>query len=151
MLLLMNHRVVQAAELAEAGLALLEGTSAGTTSKRKKKALAKAKEAAKEALVKAHETKPEAKGAVEAPNVTEDSMKDGFQADLEKAKQAWETAQGEMTTGRKLDVCVLLELAFSQEQVRMEQDHHQADGKRPICEPTRCLNGGPKGNVSRVV
>ncbi len=34
------------AELAEAGLALLKGTSAGTTSKRKKKALMKAKEAA---------------------------------------------------------------------------------------------------------
>jgi hypothetical protein len=33
----------KAAESAEAGLALLEGTSAGTTSKRKKKALAKAK------------------------------------------------------------------------------------------------------------
>jgi hypothetical protein len=49
--------------LAEAGLALLEGTSAGTTSKCKKKALAKAKEAAKEALAKAHETKPEAKEA----------------------------------------------------------------------------------------
>ena len=63
------------AELAEAGLALLKGTSAGTTSKRKKKALAKAKEAAKEALTKAHETKPEAKGTVEAPNVTEDLMR----------------------------------------------------------------------------
>jgi hypothetical protein len=33
----------KAAELEEAGLALLEGTSAGMTSKRKKKALAKAK------------------------------------------------------------------------------------------------------------
>jgi hypothetical protein len=64
--------------------------------------LAKAKEATKEALVKAHETKPEAKGAVEAPNVTEDSMKDGFQADLEKAKQAWETAQGAMTAAANL-------------------------------------------------
>jgi hypothetical protein len=41
------------AELAEAGLALLEGTSTGTTSKCKKKALSKAKEAAKEALAKA--------------------------------------------------------------------------------------------------
>jgi hypothetical protein len=50
-----------AAELAEAGLALLEGTSAGTTSKRKKKALAKAKEAAKEALAKAQETESETK------------------------------------------------------------------------------------------
>ncbi len=92
----------KAAELAEAGLALLEGTSAGTTSKQKKKVLAKAKEAAKEALAKAHETKPEAKGAVEATNVTEDTMKDGFQADLEKAKQARETAQGAMTAAANL-------------------------------------------------
>jgi hypothetical protein len=68
----------RAAELAEAGLALLKGTSAGTISKHKKKALAKAKEAAKEALAKAHETKPEAKGAVEATNVTEDLIKEGF-------------------------------------------------------------------------
>ncbi len=43
----------KAAESAEAGLALLEGTSAGMTSKHKKKALAKAKEATKEALAKA--------------------------------------------------------------------------------------------------
>jgi hypothetical protein len=90
------------AELADAGLALLEGTSAGTTSKHKKKALAKAKEAAKETLVKAHETKPGAKGAVEATNVTEDLMKDGFQDDLEKAKQARETAQGAMTAAANL-------------------------------------------------
>jgi hypothetical protein len=92
----------KAAELAEAGLALLKGTSAGMTSKRKKKALAKAKEAAKEALAKAHETKPKAKGAVEATNVTEDSMKDGFKVDLEKAKEAWETAQGAMTAAANL-------------------------------------------------
>jgi hypothetical protein len=92
----------KAAELAEAGLALLEGTSAGTTSKHKKKALAKAKEAAKEALTKAHETKPEAMGAVEATNVTEDWMKEGFQVDLEKAKQARETAQGTMTATTNL-------------------------------------------------
>jgi hypothetical protein len=72
--------------LAEAGLALLEGTSAGTTSKRKKKALAKDKEATKEALAKAHETEPQVKEAVEAPSMNEDLMKDGFQADLEKAK-----------------------------------------------------------------
>jgi hypothetical protein len=90
------------AELAEAGLALLEGTSAGTTSKRKKKALAKAKEAAKEALVKAQETKPETKDAEEAPGVTDNSMKAGFQADLEKAKQAQETAQGAMTAAANL-------------------------------------------------
>jgi hypothetical protein len=96
------EEATKVAESAEAGLALLKGTSAGTTSKRKKKALAKAKGAAKEALAKAHETKPEAKEAVEAPNVTEDSMKDGFQADLEKAEQARETAQGTMTAAVNL-------------------------------------------------
>jgi hypothetical protein len=92
----------KAAELAEAGLALLEETSAGTTSERKKKALAKAKEAAKEALAKAQETEPETKDAEEAPGVTDDLMKAGFQADLEKAKQAQETAQGTMTAAANL-------------------------------------------------
>jgi hypothetical protein len=96
------EEAIKAAESAEAGLALLEGTSAGTTSKRKKKALVKAKEAAKEALAKAHETKPEPKEAVEAPDMTDNSMKDGFQDDLEKAKQAWETAQGAMTAAANL-------------------------------------------------
>ncbi len=91
------EEATKAAESAEAGLALLKGTSAGMTSKRKKKALAKAKEAAKEALAKANETKPESKEAVEAPNMTEDLMKAGFQADLEKAKQIQEVAQGAMT------------------------------------------------------
>ncbi len=56
----------KAAELAEAGLALLKGTSAGTTSKCKKKVLVKAKEAMKAALAKAQETKPEPKEAEEA-------------------------------------------------------------------------------------
>jgi hypothetical protein len=96
------EEATKAAELAEAGLALLEGTSAGTTSKRKKKALAKAKEAAKEALAKAQETESETKEAEEAPNVTEDLMKAGFQVDLEKAKQARETAQGAMTAAANL-------------------------------------------------
>jgi hypothetical protein len=68
----------KAAELAEAELALLDGTLAGTTSKHKKKALAKAKEAVKEALVKAQETKPETKEADEAPKVTDDTIKAGF-------------------------------------------------------------------------
>jgi hypothetical protein len=96
------QEATKAAELAEAGLALLKGTGAGTTSKCKKKALAKAKEAAKEALTKAQETKPETKEAEEAPNLIEDSMKAGFQGDLEKAKQAQETAQGAMTTAANL-------------------------------------------------
>ncbi len=90
------------AESAEAGLALLEGTSAETTSNRKKKALAKAKEAAKEALAKAQESKPETKDTEEAPRVTDNLMKAGFQADLEKAKQAQEISQGAMTAAANL-------------------------------------------------
>jgi hypothetical protein len=87
----------KAAELAEAGLALLDGTSAGSRKNCKKKVLAKAKEASKEALAKTKETKSEAKEAEEATNMTEDSMKAGFQADLEKAKKAMEDAKGAMT------------------------------------------------------
>jgi hypothetical protein len=96
------EEAAKAAELAEAGWALLEGTSE-KTSKRKLKKLAKAKEAAKEALAKAQETKPETKEAEEAPKATEDLMKAGFQADhLEKAKQAQEAAQGAMTAAATL-------------------------------------------------
>jgi hypothetical protein len=48
--------VKKVVELAEVGLALLDGTSAGTRKNCKKKALAKAKEAIKEALAKIPET-----------------------------------------------------------------------------------------------
>jgi hypothetical protein len=92
----------KAADLAEAGLALLDEISAGMTLKRKKKALVKAKGAAKDALAKAQETKPEIKEAEEAPEMTDDSMKAGFQADLKKAKQAQETAKGVMTAATNL-------------------------------------------------
>ncbi len=85
----------------EAGLALLEGTSE-KSSKRKLKKLVKVKEAAKEALAKAQETEPETKEAVEASMATEDSMKAGFQFDLEKAMQAQETSQGAMTAAATL-------------------------------------------------
>ncbi len=63
----------------------------------KKKALAKAKEAAKEALAKVPDPESEAKEAEEATKVTKDTMKAGFQVDLEKAKQAQEIAKGAMT------------------------------------------------------
>jgi hypothetical protein len=84
-------------ELAEAGLALLDGTSAGTKKNRKKKALAKAKEATKEALEKVPDPESEAKEAEEATKATKDMMKAGFQVDLEKAKQAQEIAKGVTT------------------------------------------------------
>jgi hypothetical protein len=87
----------KAVELAEVGLALLNGTSAGTRKNCKKKALAKAKEAAKEVLAKVPDPESEAKEAEEATKVTKDTMKAGFQVDLEKAKQAQEIAKGAMT------------------------------------------------------
>jgi hypothetical protein len=62
-----------------------------------KKALAKAKEAANEALAKVPDPESEAKEAEEATKVTKDTMKAGFQVDLEKAKQAKEIAKGAMT------------------------------------------------------
>ena len=84
-------------ELVEAGLALLDGTSTGSKKNCKKKALAKAKEATKEALAKTPETKSETKEAKEVTRVTKNTMKAGFQADLEKAKKAVEDAKGAMT------------------------------------------------------
>ncbi len=87
--------------MAEAGLALLEGTSE-KTSKRKLKKLAKAKEATKKALAKAQKTEPEPKEAEAAPAATDDLMKAGFQVDLEKAMQAQETTQGAMTAAATL-------------------------------------------------
>jgi hypothetical protein len=80
--------------LAEAGLALLNGTSTGSKRNCTKKALAKAKEA----FAKVQETESETKEAEEATKVADDTMKAGFQVDLEKAKQAQETAKGAMTT-----------------------------------------------------
>jgi hypothetical protein len=89
----------QVVESAKAGLALLGGTSAGKKD-RKKKALTKAKEAAKEALAKVPDPESEAKEAEaeEAPEVTKDTMRAGFQVDLEKAKQAQKITKGAITT-----------------------------------------------------
>ncbi len=96
-----HDEATKAVESEEAGLALLDGTSPGTKKNRKKKTLAKAKvaakEATKEALVKVPDPKSEAKEAEEAPKVTKDTMRAGFQVDLEKAKQAQKIAKGTMT------------------------------------------------------
>ncbi len=64
---------------------------------RKKKALAKTKKAAKEALAKAQDSKLETNKTNKATKVTNNTMKAGFQEDLEKAKQAQEDAKGAMT------------------------------------------------------
>ncbi len=85
----------QAVELAKAGLALLNRTSAGKNCK--KKALAKAKEATKEALAKVPDPESEAKESEEAPKVTKYTMRAGFQVDFEKTKQAQKIAKSAMT------------------------------------------------------
>jgi hypothetical protein len=59
--------------------------------------LAKAKEAAKEALATVPDPESETEEAEEAPKVTKDTMRAGFQVDLEKAKQAQKIAKGAMT------------------------------------------------------
>ncbi len=87
---------------ARAGLSLHDGTGARLKIHRKKKPLTKANEAAKEALAKAQDSELEAKEAEEATKVTNNTMKAGFQEDLEKAKQAQETAKGAMTAAASL-------------------------------------------------
>ncbi len=140
----------KAAESAETGLALLEDTSE-KSSKRKLKKLAKAKEAVKEALAKAQETKPETKEANEASMATEDSMKAGFQVDLEKAMQAQETGQGAMTAAATLMFAFYLNLLSPESKYTWNKIVVEQTGKGPICQPSRVLTGRPKGNVSRVV
>jgi hypothetical protein len=80
-------------ESAQAGLALLDGT--GTKSKQFHKK--KAREAAEKALAKAQDSESEARKAKGASEVNNNSMKDSFLDDLEKAKQAQSTAKGAMT------------------------------------------------------
>ncbi len=82
----------KAIESARIGLSLLNGT--GVRSRRFCKK--KAKEAAKKAFAKAQDSELEAKEADEA-TVNDNTMKAGFQEDLEKAKQAQGIAKGAMT------------------------------------------------------
>ncbi len=86
----------KAVESTEAGLALLNKTSSGTKNNCKKKVLAKAKEAAKEALAKVPGPKSEAKEAEEAPEVTKDIMKAGFQVDLERPSKPRRTPRAQL-------------------------------------------------------
>jgi hypothetical protein len=85
--------VKKAIESARAGLSLLNGTGARSRRFHKKKA----KESAKKALAKAQDSELEAKEADEATKVNGNTMKAGFQEDLEKIKQAQGIAKGTMT------------------------------------------------------
>ncbi len=57
----------------------------------------KAKEAAEKALAKTQDSESEAKEADEANKVNDNTVKAGFQEDLEKAKQDQGIAKGAMT------------------------------------------------------
>jgi hypothetical protein len=83
----------KAVEPARVGLSPLNGTGARSRRFCKKKA----KEAAGKALAKAQDSKLEAKEAKEATKVNNNTMKAGFQEDLEKAKQAQGIVMGVMT------------------------------------------------------
>jgi hypothetical protein len=83
----------KAVDSARVGLSLLDGTGARSRRFRKKKA----KETAKKALANAQDSESEAKEAKEATKVNNNTMKVGFQEDLEKAKQAQGIAKGAMT------------------------------------------------------
>ncbi len=87
---------------ARAGLSLLAHTGARSKIRCKKKALAKAKEADKEALAMTQDSESEAKEANEVTKVNNNTIKAGFQEDLEKAKQAQKTAKGTMTAAASL-------------------------------------------------
>jgi hypothetical protein len=78
-------------------------------------------------------------------------MKAGFQADLEKAKQAQETAQGTMTTTGNLMFTFYSNLLSPESKYAWNKIVVEQMERRPICEPTRCLTGRPKGNVLQVV
>ncbi len=100
----------KAVESAKAGLSLLNGTGARSRRFCKKKA----KEATKKALAMAQDSKLEAKEANEATKVNNDTMKAGFQEDLEKAKQAGGIAKSAMTTATS-KICTFYSILFSPE------------------------------------
>ncbi len=83
----------KAIESARAGLSLLDGTGARSGRFHKKKA----KEATEKALAKAQDSNLEAKEAEEATELNDNTMKAGFQENLEKAKQAQGITKGTMT------------------------------------------------------
>jgi hypothetical protein len=138
----------KAVELAEVGLALLDKTSVGTSSKHKKKALTKTKEAAKEALAKVPGPESEAKEAEEATEVTNDTMKAGFQADLEKAKQVQKIAKGVMTAAASKMFAFYSNLLSPESKYAWNKIVSEQMESNPS---TRHLSGRPKGNVSRVI
>ncbi len=127
---------------------LLEGTSEKISERRLKK-LAKAKKAIKEAHEKAQETEPVPQEAVATAVAPEDLMRAGFQADLEKAQQAQETAQGTMTAAESLMFAFYSNLLSPESKYAWNKIVYEQMESDPYVN----LQGvsWPKGDVSRVV
>ncbi len=136
------------------GLALLNGTSGGKKIC-KKKALAKAKEAtkeaAKEALAKVPDPKSEAKEAEKAPKVTNDTMRAGFQVDLEKAKQAQKIAKGAMTAAASVMFAFYSNLLSPESKYMWNKIISKQMESNPYVNLQGVYLEGPRGNVSQVV
>ncbi len=144
----------KAVELAQAGLALLDGTKARSKKYCKKKALAMAKEAAKEALAKAQESESETKEAEEATKVTGNTMKAGFQNDLEKAKQAKKTTKGAMTAAESKMFAVYSNLLSLESKYAWNKIVSKQTESNPFVNLVQGVSfegPRPKGNVSQVV
>jgi hypothetical protein len=88
----------KAIESAEAGLALLNGTSAGSKKESQEESPGEDQGSHQKSPCKDQKTKSETKEAEEATKVTDDMMKAGFHTDLEKAMKAVEDAKCAMIT-----------------------------------------------------
>ncbi len=150
-----HKEAAKVAKSAEAGLALLEGTSE-KPSKRKLKKLAKAKEAiketpvkakeaTKEAPAKAQETKPVPQEAVATAVAPEDLMKAGFQADLVKAQQAQETAQGAITAAASLMFAFYLNLLSPESKYAWNKIVNKQTESNPYVNLQGVSLEGPRG------
>ncbi len=137
----------QAVELAMAGLALLDRTSEGLRKNCKKKALAKAKEAAKEAKAKTPETKAETKEAKGVTQVPKDTMKAGFQADIEKAKKAVEDTKSAMTAAASEMFAFFLNLLSPESKYSWNKIISKQMESNPFVNLQGVSLEGPKGKV----
>jgi hypothetical protein len=150
-----HEEAAKGAELVEAGLVLLEGTSKKPSKRKLKKlakakeatkeAPAKAKEATKEAPAKAQETVPVPQEAVATAVAPEDSMKAGFQADLEKAQQAQETAQGAMTAAASLMFAFYSNLLSSKSKYAWNKIVYEQMASNPYVNLQGVSLEGPRG------
>ncbi len=88
------------------------------------------------APAKAPEPVSAAKEAKVAPAVNDD-MKASFSSDLEKAKQFQRIAKGALTVAASKMFSFYSNLLSPEKKVHVEQDHQQADRKRPLRQPSR--------------